>query len=27
MLLSITRENGDVVEGHEAVKSKVIAYF
>jgi len=27
MLLSVTKEDGDVVEGHEAVKSKVIAYF
>jgi len=27
MLLSVTREDGDVVEGHEAIKSKVIAYF
>jgi hypothetical protein len=26
-LLSVTREDGDVVEGHEADKSKVIAYF
>ena len=26
-LLSVTREDGEVVEGHEAVKSEVIAYF
>ena len=26
-LLSLTREDREVVEGHEAVKSKVIAYF
>ena len=26
-LLSLTREDGEVVEGHEAVKSEVIAYF
>jgi len=26
-LLSLTREDGEVVEGHKAVKSEVIAYF
>jgi len=26
-LLSVTREDGEVVEGHKAVKSEVIAYF
>jgi len=26
-LLSLTRKDGEVVEGHEAVKSEVIAYF
>ena len=26
-LLSVTRADGEVVEGHEAVKSEVIAYF
>ena len=26
-LLSVTREDGEVVEGHEAVKSEVIACF
>ena len=26
-LLSLTREDGEAVEGHEAVKSEVIAYF
>jgi len=26
-LLSLTREDGEVVEGHEAVKSEVIVYF
>jgi uncharacterized membrane protein YgaE (UPF0421/DUF939 family) len=26
-LLSLTREDGEVVEGHEVIKSEVIAYF
>ena len=26
-LLSVTREDGEVFEGHKAVKSEVIAYF
>jgi hypothetical protein len=26
-LLSLTREDGEVVEGHETVKSKAIVYF